>query len=137
VVDRFLGVGVEDPALGGLGDHPAAGVGDARQTVSHDDMTTSRLLDLPGHLDVALEGLDDADLGDLPGLHGAVVEEGGVARLSTTAWYWLAGILASRRKAYQRGSGDRAARKTASARSTRLGLRRIGSPPPTGGRARS
>src|SRR4051812_1875192 len=52
---------------------------------------------------------------------------------STTAvWYSLGGILASRGKAYQRSSGDSAAKKTAKASSTRLALRRMAGCPSLG-----
>ena len=41
------------------------------------------------------------------------------------SWYWSAGILARRGKAYQRISGDSAAKNTARASRIRLALRRI------------
>src|SRR5919199_1799301 len=48
------------------------------------------------------------------------------------SWYWFAGILARRGKAYQRSSGDSAAQNTAQASRTRLALRRIPASLPDG-----
>src|SRR5688572_18293056 len=48
------------------------------------------------------------------------------------SWYWFAGILARRGKAYQRSIGDSAAKNTAKASRIRLALRRISASLPGG-----
>jgi hypothetical protein len=85
-VDGGLGVGVEDVALGDLGDHLAVGALDVGERVPDDDVASGAAFDLLGLLHVALERLDDA---------------------------------------YQRISGDREAKNTAKARSTRPARRRM------------
>jgi hypothetical protein len=79
--------------------HLPVGADDIGQAVPHDDVTSGGLLGLLRLLDVAPEGLDDADLGNLLGLHGAVVEEGGVLRLEYD------GLVLARRDLGQPGEG--------------------------------